>query len=322
MGKSPSKKAITIFFFIFELMASAWSQAQAQVPDFGFGSLVPFNSLQSFFGPLLPPKGFGDTFRSEFGLGLSVAVFDKIGLSGEGPGSSTNDSLVNYYNNISLLDNYPYSPPDPTQTAGWEPIVMGQSIDGEPLVYDFFAKFRVWRFAANIDYCFFESRGRRTDGSGFFFNPVILSGEVDIIHGQWFSAGLSLKSFISRPYFKYYHLQPQPPITGTFSGNINMGFTGQAPWTFGAYFRYIPPDILGFPFHVEAYADFPVKGSQLTTYGAAVVFRPQMYRFDLFSKIKAERSTFTMKGDDSVYNMSWNLNLRWYLYGVEFGIYF
>ncbi|MGC8602308.1 MAG: hypothetical protein ACP5VS_01320 [Desulfomonilaceae bacterium] len=338
MGKSPSKKAITIFFFIFALMASAWSQAQAQVPDFGFGSLVPFNSLQSFFGPLLPPKGFGDTFRSEFGLGLSVAVFDKIGLSGEGAGP-TGSASKQTYNNISLLDNYPYSPPDPTQTAGWEPIVMGQSIDGEPLVYDFFAKFRVWRFAANIDYCFFESRGRRTDGSGFFFNPVILSGEVDIIHGQWFSAGLSLKSFISKPNFKYYYLYPNFNSNQPGPTPINVWFEGRTPWTFGAYFRYIPPDILGFPFHVEAYADFPVKGSLLTTYGTAVVFRPQMYRFDLFSKIKAERSTFTLSSDTipfsvntqngnpsnypiANYNMSWNLNLRWYLYGVEFGIYF
>jgi hypothetical protein len=101
-----------------------------------------------------------------------------------------------------------------------------------------------------------------------------------------------------------------------------MSFEAQSPWTFGGYLRYVPPEVLGIPLHFEAYADFPVKGSPLTTLGAAVVFRPQVYRFDLFTRIKAERSILTMTGDDSNYAMSWNLNLRWYLYGAEFGIYF
>jgi hypothetical protein len=321
MGKSPFKKATIIFCFVMALMASGWGRAEAQVPDFGLGSIVPFKSLQTFFGPLFPATCIGDTFRSEFGVAVSVPIFDKITLSGNPNNGASTIGQYNY-NNITLVDNSPYTPPDPTGTAGWEPIVMAQSLDGDPVVYDFFAKFRAWRFAGKVDYSIFESRGRRVDGSGFFFNPVILSGDVDIIQGPWFTAGICMKVYICKPYFKYYNLYPNFNSAQSDPKPINMSFEAQSPWTFGGYLRYVPPEVLGIPLHFEAYADFPVKGSPLTTLGAAVVFRPQVYRFDLFTRIKAERSILTMTGDDSNYAMSWNLNLRWYLYGAEFGIYF
>ncbi len=82
MGKSPFKKATIIFCFAMALMASGWGHAEAQVPDFGLGSIVPFKSLQTFFGPLFPATCIGDTFRSEFGMGVSTPLFDRITLSG------------------------------------------------------------------------------------------------------------------------------------------------------------------------------------------------------------------------------------------------
>jgi hypothetical protein len=74
--------------------------------------------------------------------------------------------------------------------------------------------------------------------------------------------------------------------------------------------------------HFEAWIDFPLKGSSYTSYAGALVFRPQIYRFDLFTRLKFERTTFIVSGDDSVTNKPWDLNLVWNLYGAEFGIYF
>ncbi len=150
MGKSPFKKATIIFCFVVALVASGWGRAEAQVPDFGLGSIVPFQSLQTFFGPLFPATCIGDTFRSEFGMGLATPLFDQIKLSGP-----------SNYGSYNLLNNQPTTPPDPTNTAGWDPSVMTQSLDGGPVIYDFFAKLRVWRFAGKVDYSIFEARSRR-----------------------------------------------------------------------------------------------------------------------------------------------------------------
>ncbi len=299
-------------------MASGWGRAEAQVPDFGLGSIVPFKSLQTFFGPLFPPTCIGDTFRSEFGMGLATPLFDRIKLTGT---DATNNASVS----LNLLNNNATTPPDPTNTAGWEPIIMTQSLDGGPVVYDFFAKLRVWRFAGKVDYSIFEARSRRADGSGFFFDSVILTGDVDIIQGPWLTAGGRFQFYLNQPYFKFNFLNYA--INSTQTNQISeLYFNANPPATIGAYIRYVPPEILGFPMHFDAYADFPLKGSPLQTYGVAFVFRPQIYRFDLFARLKLERSTFNINADvpSPITNSStsWSLDMLWNLYGAEFGIYF
>ncbi|MCL5125614.1 MAG: hypothetical protein M1511_14175 [Deltaproteobacteria bacterium] len=330
MTKSPFNKIIISSIFLLAFAALGWGRAEAQVPDFGFGSIVPFKSLQTFFGPLFPPNGIGDTFRSEFGMGMSTPMFDRIKLKGT---DTTNNPV-----SLNLLNSNATTPPDPTATAGWEPIIMTQSLDGGPIIYDFFAKFRAWRFAGKIDYMIFDSHSRRADGSGFFFDSVVLSGDVDIIQGPWLTAGGRLQFFLNQPYFKFNNLNfyyggkyrpngqiDQQPTQGKLIDQVY--FSGSAPWTIGAYIRYVPPEILGFPMHFDAYADFPLKGSPLQTYGVAFVFRPQIYRFDLFTRLKLERSTFSISADVSTSNptnptTSWSLDMLWNLYGAEFGIYF
>lgn len=317
MGKSPFKKATIIFCFAMALMASGWGRAEAQVPDFGLGSIVPFKSLQTFFGPLFPATCIGDTFRSEFGMALSTPLFDRITLSG------FKDTAGNPVS-LNLLNNAATTPPDPTNTAGWDPSIMAQSLDGGPVVYDFFAKFRAWRFAGKIDYSIFEARSRRSDGSGFFFDSVILTGDVDIIQGPWLTAGGRFQFYLNQPYFKF---NLGIPFSGPLTGQVNkIDFSANAPWTIGAYIRYVPPEILGFPVHFDAYADFPLSGSPLKTYGVAFVFRPQVYRFDLFTRLKLERTTLTISADVTSTNpptsSTWSLDMLWNLYGAEFGIYF
>ena len=296
MVKSPFKKATLCILIVLAVVALDQSHSKAQGTDFGFGSLLPLKSIESVFGPLLPANGIGDTFRSEFGIGLTTPIFQKIVLNGEG---TSYDLLINKASNEnSSLDH--------------------RSIDGGPMVYDFFAKFRAWRFAAKVDYQIFEARSRRADRGGFFFNSVILSGDVDIIQGPWFAAGVRAKFFLSNPYFKFDRLTTNPTV-------VNVDFEASAPWTIGPYFRYVPPEIIGIPVHFEGWIDFPLKGSSYTSYAGALVFRPQIYRFDLFTRLKFERTTFIVSGADTATNgtnRSWDLNLVWNLYGAEFGIYF
>ncbi len=295
MVKSPFKKATLCIFLVLAVVALDQSHSKAQGMDFGFGSLLPLKSIESFFGPLLPANGIGDTFRSEFGIGLTTPIFQKIVINGEVDGQSRSfDLLINKASDTnSSLDH--------------------RSIDGGPMVYDFFAKFRAWRFAAKVDYQIFEARSRRADRGGFFFNSVILSGDVDIIQGPWFAAGVRAKFFLGNPYFKFNNLNRD---------TLDVDFEAVPPWTIGPYIRYVPPEIIGIPVHFEAWIDFPLKGSSYTSYAGALVFRPQIYRFDLFTRLKFERTTFILSGDDSVTNKPWDLNLVWNLYGAEFGIYF
>ncbi|MFA6222907.1 MAG: hypothetical protein WC647_11405 [Desulfomonilaceae bacterium] len=312
MGKSPFKKAIVYIIFIFALSAVGWSHARAQYYDFGLGSMLPLKSIESVFGPLLPPNGFGDTFRSELGIDLATPMFQKILLSGNGV---THDLLNNHADDNGGLT---------------EPVVYVRSLDGGPIVYDFFAKFRVWRFAAKADYSIFEARSRGRHFDGFFFNAVILSGDIDVIQGPWLTAGVATKWSLNSPFFRFNNF---PTKYSDPKGNTNIYFESTAPATIGAYIRYVPPEILGFPVHFEAWADFPLKGSPWTSVGAALVFRPQIYRFDLFSRLKYERTTLSISGSNTdtsnagasllpTFGQTWDLNLNWALYGMEFGIFF
>jgi len=311
MVKSPFKKATLCIFLVLAVVALGQSHCEAQGTDFGFGSLLPLKSIESVFGPLLPANGIGDTFRSEFGIGLTTPIFQKIVLNGGGTSydlkiDSGTDAQYREY--VDDEGNYHI-----------KYVSDVRSIDGGPMVYDFFAKFRAWRFAAKADYQIFEARSRRADRGGFFFNSVILSGDVDIIQGPWFAAGIRAKFFLSKPYFQFanFPIRLYEPRLDQY-----IVFDGDAPRTLGPYIRYVPPEIIGIPVHFEAWIDFPLKGSSYTSYAGALVFRPQIYRFDLFTRLKFERTTFIVSGADSATNKSWDLNLVWNLYGAEFGIYF
>ena len=301
MVKSPFKKATLCIFLVLAVVALDQSHSKAQGTDFGFGSLLPLKSIESVFGPLLPTNGIGDTFRSEFGIGLTTPIFQKIVLN---DGVTSYDLLINKGSDAQYVDKA-----DENKIKYVSDV---RSIDGGPMVYDFFAKFRAWRFAAKADYQTFEARSRRADRGGFFFNSVVLSGDVDIIQGPWFAAGVRAKFFLSSPYFKFNKLN---------TANLRVDLHAPSPWTIGPYIRYVPPEIIGIPVHFEAWIDFPLKGSSYTSYAGALVFRPQIYRFDLFTRLKFERTTFILSGADTT-NRSWDLNLVWNLYGAEFGIYF
>ncbi len=69
--------------------------------------------------------------------------------------------------------------------------------------------------------------------------------------------------------------------------------------------RYVPPEIIGFPVHFEAWFKLPYKGAKLKSYGASLVFRPQIYRFDLCARLMYEKKYLKFgKEPNSDYHLS------------------
>jgi hypothetical protein len=112
-----------------------------------------------------------------------------------------------------------------------------------------------------------------------------------------------------------------------FEGSIR----GNKPITIGTYSRYVPPEILGFPVYFESALNYSIKGSRLFSYGAALVFRPQIYRFDIALRLKFQRLHLEFEEDtmSSVGPVipnrelqSWQIDATWNIYGVELAMYF
>jgi len=117
-----------------------------------------------------------------------------------------------------------------------------------------------------------------------------------------------------------------PQTYDMFSGKIR----GKRPVTMGYYSRYIPPEILGFPVYFESFLNYRVQGSQLMSFGASLVFRPQIYRFDIALRLKFQRlhivfdeDTKSSVGLDINRELqSWQIDATWNIYGVELAMYF
>ena len=101
----------------------------------------------------------------------------------------------------------------------------------------------------------------------------------------------------------------------------------------GYYSRYIPPEILGFPVYFESFLNYQVQGSQLMSLGASLVFRPQIYRFDIALRLKFQRlalkfaeettSSVGPPADPSFTKpQTWEIDASWNIYGVELAMYF
>ena len=114
--------------------------------------------------------------------------------------------------------------------------------------------------------------------------------------------------------------------------NATIDLKGDRPITWGTYLRYVPPEIFGFPLHLEARYLVPLKGSKLTIYGASLVFRPQIYRFDVSCKLLAEMNHLKFQNETQAFTaapqqfllplQNWEVDMEWKYFGIEFAVYF
>jgi hypothetical protein len=324
----------------------------AQSYSSSLSSLLALSSLESIVGPIIPAKGFCSTFRSEIGTGFRAGDVVSAKLTGAVQGE------------LNL------------RSAGF--------LDEGPLRYDTFANLRFWRFGARGVYSNAATRTRGVNGGRIDFSGLILGADFDAVQFQWLTLGASVDFYFINPTIQGAFVTIPPSLPGpSTSGattttqaallnSATVDITGNRPTTLGAYLRYVPPEILGFPVHVEARYIVPLSGSKLTIYGASLAFRPQIYRFDLSCKLIAEKTHLKFQGDTQIqlfnvnavstttatsgttftivtdppgqlppitpitYNsttlyptsalatprQSWELDMEWKYFGVEFAVYF
>jgi hypothetical protein len=271
----------------------------AQSYGSSLSSLLALSSIESLVGPIFPAKGLCSTFRSEIGTGFRAGDVVSAKLTGASRGE------------VNL------------RTAAY--------LDEGPLRYDTYAILRFWRFGARGVYSNAETRSRRVNGAKIDFSGLILGGDFDVVQFQWLTLGTSVDFYFIDPRFQgVFVTNPLDP-----SGVINtatIDLIGNRPTTLGAYLRYVPPEILGFPVHVEARYILPLQGSKLTIYGASLAFRPQIYRFDMSCKLLAEMTHLKFQNGAETVNLqlptatlppqTWELDMQWKYFGVEFSVYF
>ena len=269
----------------------------AQSYGSSLSSLLALSSIESIVGPIFPAKGLCSTFRSEVGTGFRAGDVVSAKLTGANQGE------------LNL------------RTAAF--------LDEGPLRYDTYAILRFWRFGARGVYSNAETRSRRVNGAKVDFSGLILGGDFDAVQFQWMTLGTSIDFYFIDPRFQ--GVFATTPLGGS-PNNATIDLIGDRPMTWGTYLRYVPPEILGFPVHVEARYIVPLKGSKLTIYGASLAFRPQIYRFDLSCKLLAEMTHLKFQNGAETLNhqlptatlppQTWELDMEWKYFGVEFSVYF
>jgi hypothetical protein len=199
------------------------------------------------------------------------------------------------------------------------------NLNKSPVRFDIYGNLRFWRLGARAQWTQFEDRSLSPDLAKYNFSTIKLGVDFDAIQHCWLAVGASLVFYLDNPEFHGNVRQPDIP-----NNRQNIDLVGKKPATIGAYARYIPPEILNIPVHVELYANFPLYGSSLTKYGGALVFRPQIYRFDLAIKGVLEYDRLKVLGAEDVTNPvspsttypSFNFDTEWFRYGVDLAVYF
>ncbi|MDQ7785387.1 MAG: hypothetical protein RDU20_21060 [Desulfomonilaceae bacterium] len=269
------------------------AKAQSYGSSLGyFSSFVPLmTTIEQYFGPILPPDGLGNSFRSEFGTGLAAAQLQSAILS--------------------------------RKREGAEDLRIAAHLDKQPLRLDIFGNLRIWRLGLRANYWNFDSRSKMRNAGSFDLSGLILGGDVDLICQPWFTAGVQTDFYFFDPRFQ------GRVLYGLTNETFTLDVKGERPITIGTYARYVPPEILNFPLHVEGFFKASLNSTALTSFGARLVFRPQIYRFDIACRLLAEKTWVQysaaprtqLLGLDTA-EEEWSLDVEYNLFGIDLAVYF
>lgn len=304
LGRAVMAVAATVVFVV-----AAYSPCSAQ---YASASLFPLNTLERYLGPIIPKCGITSSFRSEVGAGIATAVLQGAKITG-----SRGDTFD---------------------------LVRYADIDEDPQRLDIYANLRLWRFGIHADYWNFDTRSTVRNLNKLDLTGLILGGDVDLVQLEWLAMGVRTDFYFLDPRFQgtlrspgggYHQVGSDRVYQESSYGPrgtpvVKFDIKGDRPITVGPYLRYVPPEILGWPLHLEAYLKLPIKGTSLTSFGGALVFRPQIYRFDIAARLYFEdtRLKFTSGAVPfepavaSILPQDWKLDAEWYLYGIDFAVYF
>lgn len=273
-------------------------------PD--INSIIPIRSLEPYFSQVFPITNWSNSFRSEWGLRFSVAEVQKAHLTGK---------------LVGTVDLSPDLDQNDREDEKIEPY-----LNGMPVRLDVYAAFRVWRLALRANYAEFTNRANLSRRGYLDFGGFSVGGDVDVIRREWLLVGLCADAYFRDPVFNGYVPYNTTLPRDFFNGEVK----GMHPVTVGYYVRYVPPEILGMPVYFETFLNYPVKGAYYASIGASLVFRPQIYRFDILARLKFQRvnlvfdeDTISTVGDSlNQQPQNWQVEAAWNIYGLEFGMYF
>jgi len=295
------KSGMVVLVTVCSLVAWSAQPAVAQSFDSLITSAFPLSGIEKYIGPILPGKEAGSSFRSETALAVDISQVRDARIRGESIGE------------LDLRGTVP--------------------LDEAPYRYRAYANVRFWRLGARAEGAYFEDRHKHNGPAFFRFSGLRIGGDFDIVHFEWLSLGIALDYYAYQPQWDGRIwlgrlAQPDPTAAGAVPFYLNL--KGSRPMTLGPYLRYVPPEIFNFPLHVEARYNLPVAGSRYTTVQGALVFRPQIYRFDAAIKLNYERAYLSFSGppDGSTLanppypSQSFDLNMEWDFLGLDGVVYF
>ena len=259
-------------------------------------SFIPaMSTVEKFIGPLLPPEGLGNSFRSEVGTGMAAAVLQSATL--KGPLSGEYD-----LRNVAQLDE-------------------------QPLRLDIFGNLRIWRLGLRGNYWNFDARSTHRNLGSFAMTGLIVGADVDLICNPWLTAGVQADYYLFDPEFQGKLRLALP--NSQHGEDYTLAVKGEKPFTVGPYVRYVPPEILNFPLHVEGFFKIPLNSTALTSFGARLIFRPQIYRFDIACRLLIEKTWVQFSAEPEYqiigsvpYHEEWSLDVEYNVFGLDFAVYF
>ena len=291
------------------LLCGLWTTpCSAQAILEPFGSLIPLESVERIFGPLIPNEGFAATFRSELGIGF--AGTDVAGAKLKGSAEEELD------------------------------LRRVMPMDRGPIEYRLYGNMRIWRFGLRGIFSDFEARSKAANRGRFDFSGLILGADFDLIQLSWLTFAVSYDHYFFEPRLEGSMLNPPasslPPADPRQISPFVLNVNGDAPSTLGTHIRWVPPEILGFPLHIETFHKRPVGGgtTKVISYGGALVFRPQFYRFDLACKLRVERNhvkfeatptdfqNYGPSGTRPAPGQTWEVDIEWIAGGADVIVYF
>lgn len=250
----------------------------------------PISMLEKVIGPIFPNGGIGSTFRSEFGFGFALSALAAAYL---------------------------------TSAEGYElDLRTVMPMDRSSNLYSLYGNLRLWRFGLRGKYWNFDNRSIAKNQGKFDLTGGSIGADFDLVQFRHLALGVGIDHYYIQP-----RLEGRIILSADDPGGFNVIMTGDNPRTVGPYLRFVPAEILGFPLHVEAFWNIPISSTKLMSYGFALCFRPQMYRFDasiklgfkkMHCKFKTEPTLFT----SVVRSEKWTLDNEWELYSAELSVYF
>jgi hypothetical protein len=262
-------------------------------------SVLQPQGLETFIGPIIPEKDFGSSFRSELGVGFAASEIGEANLTGSLDGDFPLRSMMS-------LDVYPYR-------------------------YSLTANLRWWRFGLRGEFQSFNNSSTNASYGSVDCTGFSVGGDFDLVHLDWLLAGAGVDFELSEPVISG-HINTSSKTQNVAPQSITeITLRGDAPVSAGPYVRYVPPEILGWPVHAEALYRFPVAGSSLSFWRVGLVFRPQIYRFDVGANVFYESRKLEFENDPEVLvsdpagaipYQTFEFTGQWTLYGFSVNVYF